>query len=67
MGKTYKQLYGVNEFIPKSNNPTPWKVLPSPIWNGVVDANGKRVCNCRNIKDAELIVKSVNRAVGEKI
>jgi len=58
--KTYKEKFGVKEFIPMSNNPTPWKVLASPIWNGIVAANGKRVCNCRNIKDAELIVKAVN-------
>lgn len=58
--KTYKEKYGVNKFIPKSNNPLPWKVLESDIWSGVVASNGKRVCNCRNIKDAELIVSSVN-------
>ena len=58
--KTYKDKYGTKEFIPTSHNPTPWKVMASPIWNGIVSVNGKRVCNCRNIKDAELIVKAVN-------
>lgn len=52
------------EFKPTTHNPLPWSVMPkngrAGIWNGVLDANGKRVCNCRNIKDAELIVKAVN-------
>lgn len=52
------------EFIPSTHNPLPWRVMSNDgrcgIWTGVLDANGKRVCNCRNIKDAELIVKAVN-------
>ena len=57
-------------FEPKTNNPLPWCLMSSDdrarIWFGVSDANGKRVCNCRNIKDAELIVKAVNNFNGDK-
>jgi hypothetical protein len=49
------------KFNPTSNNPIPWKVSARPIWSGIISANGKRVCNCRNIKDAELIVEAVNK------
>lgn len=54
----------VKEFIPTNHNPLPWSVMENNgragIWIGVKAANGKRVCNCRNKKDAELIVKAVN-------
>jgi hypothetical protein len=51
------------DFIPKNITPLPWSIKPGAcgIWNGVVGANEKRVCNCRNIKDAELIVKLANK------
>lgn len=55
------------EFKPTAHNPLPWSVMPTNgrlgIWNGVIDTNGKRVCNCRNIKDAELIVFAVNKTI----
>lgn len=56
----YKRRNGVNEFIPKYNNPLPWVVEKKDIWHRVISSNGKVVCNCRNIKDAELIVNKVN-------
>ncbi len=62
MKATYKEKFGVKEFIPKAYNPLPWYVSKGQIWHGVNAANRKRVCNCRNLKDAELIVKSVNAA-----
>lgn len=64
--KTYKEKFGVNEFIPTENNPTPWKVIKSSIWQKVVSTNGKTVCNCRNIKDAELLVNAVNKLTHPK-
>lgn len=56
----YKKTYGQNKFEPTSSNPKPWKLVESMIWHKVQASNGKTVCNCRNIKDAELIVKLVN-------
>lgn len=60
MESEYKKKYGANEFIPKTQNPLPWKVEKRDIWHRVVASNNKVVCNCRNIKDAELIVNKVN-------
>lgn len=60
METEYKKKYGVNKFYPKDHNPTPWKVEEKDVWHRVVSANNKVVCNCRNIKDAELIVNKVN-------
>lgn len=62
----HEKRFGVKEFKPASHNPLPWRVCPGQIWTGINDANGKRVCNCRNIKDAELIVKSVNKQEQKK-
>ena len=66
MGSNYKKKYGVKEFNPKDHNPLPWKVEKKDIWHRVVSANKKVVCNCRNIKDAELIVSKVNQAFAEQ-
>jgi len=30
------------------------------IWHSVIAANGKNVCNCRNILDAKMIVEMAN-------
>lgn len=60
MKNEYKEKNGVNEFTPESHNPLPWRVEKRMIWHRVVAANGKVVCNCRNIKDAEFIVGKVN-------
>jgi len=59
----HKKKYGQEKFNPLSHNPTPWRVQEGMIWHAVVAANGKRVCNCRNIKDAELIATLVNGAM----
>lgn len=48
------------KFNPKTHNSTPFKVIEKDLWHSVVAANGKTVCNCRNIKDAEFIVKKCN-------
>lgn len=60
MKRGYKEKYGVKEFLPESHNPLPWEVEKRVIWHRIVAANGKVVCNCRNIKDAEFIVSKVN-------
>jgi len=49
------------EFKPKETSPTPWRVMEKQIWHSVLDANGKHVCNCRNILDAKIIVEVVNK------
>lgn len=60
MNPSYEKKYGAKEFKPTDHSKLPFKVVPSMIWNKVIDATGKTVCNCRNIKDAELIVKMCN-------
>lgn len=52
------------KFNPKTHNPTPFKVIEKDLWHSVVAANGKTVCSCRNIKDAEFIVEKCNVDTG---
>ena len=61
METEYEKKYAVREFIPKDHNPLPWRVEECMVWHRVVSSEGKVVCNCRNIKDAELIVRCVNK------
>ena len=49
-----------DKFKPITSNPKPWKVNKRDVWHSVVADNGKTVCNCRNILDAEEIVKNCN-------
>lgn len=56
----HKRRFGVNEFTPSMPNPLPWRLEKRSIWHRVVASNNKVVCNCRNIKDAELIVSRIN-------
>jgi hypothetical protein len=48
------------DFTPKETSPTPWRVVEKLIWHSVIAANGKNVCNCRNILDAKMIVEMAN-------
>lgn len=48
------------QFNPTTHSPLPFVVDRGNVWHRVVAANGKVVCSCRNIKDAEMIVKAVN-------
>jgi len=45
------------DFTPKETSPTPWRVVEK---YSVIAANGKNVCNCRNILDAKMIVEMAN-------
>jgi hypothetical protein len=44
------------EFKPQNHSPLPWRVEKQIMWHKVIAANGKVVCSCRNILDAERIV-----------
>ncbi len=49
-----------DKFRPTEISDLPWTVLKRDVWHSVKSSDGKTVCNCRNIKDAEFIVKIVN-------
>lgn len=50
----------MKEYKPKTHSKLPFKVMRKSVWHSVKDADGKTVCNCRNIMDAELIVRLCN-------